>query len=124
MTIVSWGIWGFLSKWVGAKVHWAEMMTMLGVGTLLVALIAAPTSFLPKWTPVSLIALGAGVACAFGYFFFYRALIKGEASAVIPISSLYIVVSAILAIAFLHEPLTVKKVLGILSAITAIVLLS
>jgi transporter family protein len=123
LSILSWGIWGILSKYVGNKIHWGEIMVLLGIGTFLVVLVTTPTSFAIKFNVYSLIALIAGIFCALGYYFFYRALVRGEASAVIPISSLYIVVAAVLAFLFMNEPVTVKKIFGILSAMAAIALL-
>jgi drug/metabolite transporter (DMT)-like permease len=37
---------------------------------------------------------------------------------------MYVMVVVILAVVVMHEPLTIKKVLGVLSAVTAIILLS
>ena len=122
--ILAWGMWGFLSKYIGDRLHWGQMMVLLGVATLLVSVATTPSSFVLKFNAVTLIGLAAGVFCALGYLFFYRALIKGEASAVIPISSMYIMVVVVLAVVVMHEPLTIKKVLGVLSAVTAIILLS
>lgn len=124
ISILFWGFWGFLSKYVSDKVQWGEILVLLMIGTFIVAMITSPASLFIKWNINTAIALISGISCAFGYYFFYRALVHGQASAVVPISSMYIVVTAVLAIIFMHEPLTVKKVFGILSAVVAIVLLS
>lgn len=124
MSIFFWGLWGFLSKLVANKLEWGTILVLLSIGTFIVALATTPTSFIIKINKPTAIGLLAGIFCALGYFFFYRALVKGDASAVIPISSMYIVVAAILAMIFLDEPITVRKVGGILSAVIAIILLS
>lgn len=124
LSILFWGLWGFLSKYVSDKVQWGEILMLLMIGTFIVAMITSPASLLIKLNFYSVIALISGISCAFGYYFFYRALVYGQASSVVPISSMYIVVTAVLAIIFMHEPLTAKKLFGILSAVIAIVLRS
>ena len=124
MSILFWGLWGFLSKVVTDKLEWGTIFALLSIGTFIVVLTTTPASFIFKINKSMFIGLFAGTFCALGYFFFYRALLKADASAVIPISSMYIVVSAILAMIFLDEPVTVRRIGGILSAVIAIILLS
>ena len=119
-----WGLWGFFSKLAANKLEWGTILVLLSIGTFIVVLATTPSSFIIKINKPMVIGLLAGIFCALGYFFFYRALVKADASAVIPISSMYIVVAAILAMIFLDEPITIRKVGGILSAVIAIILLS
>lgn len=124
LAILSWGVWGFLSKVLCGRLSWTISLAMLGIATVLVAFLSEPASLLPGWNRGTLAGFASGLFCALGYLFFYKALIQGEASTVVPVSALYIVVSAALAMAFLGEPVTFKKALGILSAVSAILLLS
>jgi len=124
MSILFWGLWGFLSKVVADKLEWGTILVLLSIGTFIVVLATTPASFALKIDKSMFIGLLAGIFCALGYFFFYRALLKADASAVIPISSLYIVIAAVLAMIFLDEPVTIRRAGGILSAIIAIILLS
>lgn len=124
LSILSWGLWGFLSKVVVNKLECGTILALLAVGTLIVVLITTPASFALKINQQTGLGLLAGILCGFGYFFFYRALHHGEASTVIPITSLYIVIAAILAVIFLREPVTIRKVSGIIAAVVAILLLS
>ncbi len=123
-SIVCWGFWGFLSKMVGNKLEWGTILALLSIGTLIVVIATTPSSFALKFNQHTIMGLCAGIFCAFGYLFFYKALKFGEASTVIPITSLYIVIAAVLAIIFLREPFTVRKMFGIGAAVVAIVLLS
>lgn len=123
-SIVCWGLWGFLSKMVGNKLEWGTILALLSIGTLIVVIATTPSSFALKYNQQTLIGLCAGILCGFGYLFFYKALKYGEASSVIPITSLYIVVVAVLAILFLKEPFTVRKACGIAAAVVTTVLLS
>ncbi|HHE47288.1 MAG TPA: hypothetical protein ENL08_06280, partial [Bacteroidetes bacterium] len=71
-----------------------------------------------------LIGLAAGLACAVGFMYFFIAMSRGSASVVIPVTSLYVVVASVMAFIILAGPLTLKKVMGIVCAVIAIVLLA
>jgi transporter family protein len=125
MAIFAWGFWGFFSKLAENHLDWKSTYALFSVSAFIVLIIISPKSLVVCWhSKYALIGIAAGVFCGFGYIFFYRALSKANASAVIPISSLYIVVSACLVFVFLKEPVTWKNICGILSAILAVVLLS
>jgi transporter family protein len=54
----------------------------------------------------------------------YMAIAKGPVSVVMPIYGLNAMITALLGILVLHEPVSVPKVLGLVLAVVAIVLLS
>jgi transporter family protein len=66
----------------------------------------------------------AGVLLAIGIVAYYRALELGPVSVVAPIFGTFLVLSAIIGIAFLDEPFTLRKGLGIVLAGVAIWLVS
>ncbi len=72
------------------------------------------------------LVLGSGlVAGAAAMIFFYAALQTGEISRVKPVAfALAPAVASVLAFMFLHEPLTAKKALGIVSILGGVVLLT
>jgi transporter family protein len=117
-----WGLWGFLTKLGAEKVPWQTMMIYFAVCTLAGGLATGPIKI--KMDTWHLIGLGAGVAGALGFIYFFLAIARGQASTVIPITSLYVAVASILAFILLSEPLTLKKSLGILFAVVAVVLLA
>jgi transporter family protein len=69
-------------------------------------------------------SLAGGMAGAIGGVFFYFAISKGEASRVVTLTSLYPMISVILASLFLNEVLTPQKIAGIACAVAAMVLLT
>jgi bacterial/archaeal transporter family protein len=69
-------------------------------------------------------SLAGGMAGAVGGVFFYFALSKGEASRVVTITSLYPMISVLLACLFLDEALTTQKIAGIACAVAAMILLT
>lgn len=54
----------------------------------------------------------SGLATGASWLCYYRALQMGEASKVVPIDKLSVVITLILAFIFLHEEFTVKSLLG------------
>ncbi len=65
-----------------------------------------------------MLVLGAGVALVI------VALSEGPTSVVVPIYGMFIVGGAVLGLVFLHEPLTLRKALGILLAAVSIYLIA
>lgn len=54
----------------------------------------------------------SGLATGLSWLCYYRALQLGDASRVVPIDKLSVVITMVLAFLILHEPLTVKSVCG------------
>jgi multidrug transporter EmrE-like cation transporter len=68
--------------------------------------------------------LGTGVALVIAVVFYFLALSEGPTSVVVPIYGMFIVGGAVLGLVFLHEPLTLRKALGILLAAVSIYLIA
>ncbi|WP_243700348.1 EamA family transporter [Halorussus pelagicus] len=58
----------------------------------------------------------AGVFLSVGIIAYYRALGSGPVSVVVPIFGMFLVGSSLIGVAFLNDPLTAKKVAGIVLA--------
>ena len=54
----------------------------------------------------------SGLATGASWLCYYRALQKGEASKVVPIDKLSVVITLIMAFVFLHEEFTIKAIIG------------
>ncbi len=54
----------------------------------------------------------SGLATGASWLFYYRALQMGDASRVVPIDKLSVVITLIMAFVFLHEKFTVKSAVG------------
>ena len=54
----------------------------------------------------------SGLATGASWLCYYRALQKGEASKVVPIDKLSVVITLIMAFVFLHEDFTIKSIIG------------
>ncbi|HIE51333.1 MAG TPA: hypothetical protein EYP85_06205 [Armatimonadetes bacterium] len=129
LTIVSWGAaavfdkltLGYLSPAVALTLRalfWTALVLIYGLGSgLLAALGSAP---------------GRGVGYLFlsailgllGMAGYYSALNRAEASRIVPLTSAYPLVALLLAVLFLHEPMTGRKALGALLIVTGMWLLN
>jgi transporter family protein len=69
-------------------------------------------------------AYATGITLTVAVVSLFRALSLGPASLVVPIYGMFIVGGSILGILFLHEPLTARKLLGIVLAAASIFLLA
>ena len=54
----------------------------------------------------------SGLATGASWLFYYKALQVGDASKVVPIDKLSVVITLVLAFVFLHEEFTTKSVIG------------
>jgi len=54
----------------------------------------------------------SGIATGVSWLFYYKALQMGEASKVVPIDKMSVVITLILAFVFLHEQFTIKSLIG------------
>jgi len=71
-----------------------------------------------------MLVLGAGAALVVAVVFYFLALSEGPTSIVVPMYGMFIVGGAVLGLVFLHEPLTLRKVLGVLLAAVSIYLIA
>lgn len=123
-----WGLWGFCEKVASRSVVPGNLIilsTLGGLSVFPVYLLLFAKQFKFSWqNPDYYMSLAGGMASAIGGLFFYYAISKGEASRVVTVSSLYPLISVILACLFLNEALTPQKIAGIACAVAAVVLLT
>jgi transporter family protein len=121
-----WGIWGVFSKvatqHLGPQV--AYLIGIFGYVPVFGILLYETGGNIP-WQPWGwAIALAAGMSTGFGLFFFFRALSTGNASVVVPLTSLYPVVTVLLSWLFLGENPSPRQWTGLVLAMAAVWLLS
>lgn len=126
LALVLWGLWGVFSKIAATHLpSWAiflvEICVYLLVGCFIWGLLRTPVT----WTVSgATAAVAAGLSGGFALFFFLKALSAGPAAVVVPLTSLYPVITVLLGITFLQENLSLRHLLGILMASAAVWLLS
>jgi bacterial/archaeal transporter family protein len=126
ITLALWGLWGVFSKIAsnhlpGYAIYLVEVSVYLAVGGLIWLQMRIPFD----WNyPGLTAAVAAGLSGGFALFFFLKALSLGPAAVIVPLTSLYPVITVLLGITFLHESLTLRHLAGIILAVAAVCLLS
>jgi transporter family protein len=121
-----WGLWGVLSK-VATQRLGPQVAYLLGIFGYLpvLGILLYETQGKVPWQPWGwAAALAAGMSTGFALFFFFRALHHGAASVVVPLTSLYPLVTVLLSWLFLKESLNPKQLIGLVFAMAAVWLLS
>jgi transporter family protein len=126
--LLFWGLWGFLGKLASLKLGHRPLVFYSLAGYLIVFLIAAALGWGRGITQAggrgALLAVATGLASGVAYVLFYLAIGRGEASRIVTITALYPVVSAILAVLILREPVTWAKAAGTVLAVGGLILLA
>lgn len=122
------GVWGFLSKFVSAELSAPSLLIYSLLGSALgipLYVLTYRNSFSFEWeNGWTYLGILVGLFASFGAFFFFNAIGQGEASKVVVITSLYPVITTILAFLFLNETISLTKIFGILLCLAGIVILS
>lgn len=118
------GVWGILMK-VATDRLGSLTATFIGVTTGWVLIVLATFTKL-SWHSGRgvMIAMTGGVLGGIATLAFYKALRMAPANTVIPMGSLYLVVTVILSYFFLGESLGLRKLAGIAFGLLAIALLA
>jgi bacterial/archaeal transporter family protein len=126
LTLALWGVWGFLGK-VASQQLPSQVVYLLTIsGHLVVAGYLLMGGLGPvAWHPWGVgAALSSGIAMAVALLFFFKALARGPAVVVVPLTALYPAVTVALSRIFLQEPLSLRHLAGLALALAAVWLLS
>ncbi|MEM3832078.1 MAG: EamA family transporter [Thermoprotei archaeon] len=126
LSLIMWGLWGFILKFVSKNVEWHQIYV---IGSLITIVISSLTAMIYKDRLLvsqrdAFIILVSSTAGALGYIFFIMALKDGKASIVVPLTALYPAIAVVLSYIILHEEITPLQLIGIILGIIAAVLLS
>lgn len=124
-TFIFWGFWGFIpkitTKYISPKS--AIVYEVLG-GFLVAIMVMYSMNFRPEINPKGFaMAITTGVFGFLGALCYLLAVSKGPVSLVVIVTALYPVLSILLAVIILNEPITLKQGVGILLALGAMLLI-
>lgn len=124
--LVVWGFWGFIPKITTRYLAPQSAIVYEVVGALILGLVfLAALNFQPQVHPKGIaLAISTGMLGFLGAFCFLSAVSKGPVTLVAAISSLYPVISIVLAVSVLQETVTLKQGIGIILALVAIILIA
>ena len=118
------GVWGVLAKVSASRLN-PFTATFIAVTSCWVVVAAASFSKLQWQSRVGIVAaLSCGLISGLAAIAFYGALREAPVSVIVPLSSLYIVLTSFLAYFFLGEAMGIKQIAGIALGIFAIILLA
>jgi transporter family protein len=128
LTVLLYGIWGALSKVVSNDMNPSMYQVAFSVGLLPVVAVVLRSGRLAGGHGRKrgmLCAFGTGVLGGVGNMALLKSLgMGGQAAIAVPVSSMYSVVTVILAFLFLRERVSGSQKIGLLLAFAAIYLLS
>ena len=118
------GIWGTMVKVASDRLNPLTMSFIVCISALVpVAAVAFPRLDFQNKTGVWL-AAGCGLTGGLLVIIFYTVLKQAPASIVIPVSTLYVIITVVLSYLFLGEAITAKQIAGIALGIASIYLLT
>ena len=122
-----WGAWAIGAQYSADRIGFFNsslFYVLFSLMTVMTVYSISGFSF-PKLTSTpAIIAMGTGIAGGLALICFQAAIKGGEISTVVPITGLYPIIPAIYGIMLLGEDVTPVKIIGILLAIIAAILLS
>ena len=125
VTLIIWGMWGFLIKLALNYLEWKQVFIISGITStiiyLILFLIWRPSISFKNMGTLYSILIGLTIL---GSITFYSAISRGKVSVVVPLTALYPIISTILAFIILQEKISLFQGLGIFLAIGSIILLS
>lgn len=124
MTLICWGIWGFIPKITTRYINPLSASVFEGLGSAIFAFIVLfSLSFKPEVHPKGVsLAFVTGLLGMLGALFYLFAMPRGKVSVIATIVALNPAITIALAYFFLKEPITLKEGLGMVFACIAIVL--
>jgi bacterial/archaeal transporter family protein len=124
--MLCWGVWGFIPKLTTRYLSPQSAIVYEVVGAVCLAAIALiGLKFQPDFHPLGIFfAIITGMLGFLGAFCFLNAVSTGPVTLVATLSALYPAISVLLAVAFLHEPITLRQGFGIALALASVILVA
>lgn len=123
LTVLFWGVWGFLPRKLGSmSAEQSQVISALGLLPIMVVLgLRRGLLTGTRLKRGCLLAFAAGLVGSVGNIAFYRLMNAGQSAAtVVPLTSLYPLVTVVLAVALLREKLNAIQAGGIVVALVSI----
>ncbi len=126
LCIIAWGTWGFVTKLGADKIAPGPLQILATAGTLPLALLAFLQLRMRLEKDARGITYGIlnGVLSGIGLLAYYAAASRGKVSVVGPVTSLYPLLTVVLAFIFLRERLNRVQLIGVVLSLVAIAIFS
>lgn len=125
-SLVSFGLWGLFTKLAMNHIDSRTALVYQTMGVMIIGLITLGTLEFKPATDMKgfSYALLTGVAYGIGCLFYFIAASKGKIITVVTLTSLYPVITIVLAFLLLKEGINIKQLFGVGFAVAAIFLLA
>lgn len=127
ITVALWGSEGVILKAVSGRLDPIVSLMWFCAGSAVsisfYLIVAMSKTWEKTFQPTWIWALVAGLFCGLGTITFFKAIPLAKGSAVIPLSGLCVLVTAVGCLVFLKEPVNARVITGIACAAAAVVLL-
>ncbi len=126
LCIIAWGTWGFVAKLGADRLSPGPLQILATIGAIPLALLALVQRRMRLEKDARGIAYGIlnGLLSGLGLLAYYAAVSRGKVSVVGPVTSLFPLLTVVLAFAFLRERLNRVQVVGAALSIVAIAIFS
>ncbi len=126
LALIFWGLSDFFPKLAIGSLSPKSILVYNVVGAMLVGIVILfSISFRPEINLRGIIfAALSGAAVILGFLFFFYAINRGKLSIVVATAGLYPLLTIILALLVLKEPITLREGIGMILALIAMVLLA
>ncbi len=128
LSLIGWGVGSFIAKLatnrIGEKTVFWDLAGYVPMVIIYCLFIFRSKELFSADKNGIILGLIAGLLGSIGVISFYILLTRKDASSAVPMTALYPMLTAILAIIFLKESLTLVKAVGIVLSVVALVLLS
>jgi bacterial/archaeal transporter family protein len=124
--LIVWGFSGFIPKLTIRYIGPKSAMIYESLGVITMALIVlCSLEFKPDIHPRGiLLAITSGALAFSGQLLFYHSILRGPVSLIAIFSGLYPIVTVLLAVIFLQEPISLKHGLGIVLGLLSMALIA
>lgn len=129
LTIFLWGLWGFFGKlalerrMAPASIFVAEVLVSAACALPVLFVLYGRQGDAPPHASWNVFGVASGAALALGLLFYYFALERGQVSVIVPLTSIYPVVSVLLGLGLLKERPSLSQWLGIVLVVAGVALL-
>lgn len=124
IALVGWGFWAIGSKIMTRYFNTVSTSFWISLATIVFLSFYIVHRRSLMLNAHALIALPIGLVSMIAMLALYQGLKHGPASVVMPIANMYIIFPVVFGFVFLHEAITLPRVLGIVCAVLATIFLS
>ncbi len=125
-TFIFWGLWSFIPKLTTRYISPRSAIVYEAAAGIVVAVVVLYLlGFQPETHPIGItLGLITGLLGFLGALAYLLAVSRGQVSLVVSLTALYPILSILLALVVLHEPITLKQGTGMFLALAAMVLIA